>query len=275
MNQLALALRLPEPGGFERFVADGNAEPLAALQAWAAAEGQRYLYLHGPAGSGKSHLLQAACRAVADRGGSTIYLPLDQPDLLPAILEDLEQCSAVVIDAIDQKAGDAVWERGLFDLYNRLQERNRRLLVAARVPPTNLGLGLPDLRSRLSAGAAYALRALDETGCARLLQRGARQHGLLLDDAAVSYILNRCPRNPAALWRLLADLDRLSLERQRALTVRAIGDLLGLRPPAAGRTTDGIGSAPDLGDNSAGGQGQPQNQNDSRLENQRDSQVNA
>lgn len=230
LNQRALALKLPEPGGFERFVAHGNDEPLAALQAWARG-GERYLYLHGAAGSGKSHLLQAACRELVEQGTTAVYLPLDQDGPSPAILDDLEQRDAVIIDALHAVAGRPVWERALFDLYNRLLDADRRLLVAARVPPPALGLGLADLTSRLSAGPAYLLRPLDEDGCGTLLRAGAAQRGLQLDQAAIGYILTRCPRDPASLLRLLDDLDRFSLEQQRALNVRSIGELLGVRTP--------------------------------------------
>lgn len=228
-NQRALALKLPEPGGFERFVARGNEEPLAALLAWMRGGGERYLYLHGGAGSGKSHLLLAACGALVEQGLTAIYLPLDEEGPTPAMLEDLEQRDAVIVDALSAIAGDADWERALFDLYNRLLEADRRLLVSARVPPLAIGLRLADLTSRLSAGAAYRLQPLDEDGCATLLSAGAAQRGLRLDQAAIDYILTRCPRDPASLVRLLDDLDRLSLEQQRALNVRSIGDLLGVR----------------------------------------------
>jgi DnaA family protein len=228
LNQRALALKLPQPGGFDRFVANGNEEPLAALRDWTRG-GERYLYLHGGAGSGKSHLLQAACGALVEQGLTVIYLPLDEEGPTPAMLEDLEQRDAVIVDALPAIAGNADWERALFDLYNRLLEADRRLLVSARVPPPAIGLRLADLTSRLSAGAAYRLQPLDEDGCATLLSAGAAQRGLRLDQAAIDYILTRCPRDPASLVRLLDDLDRLSLEQQRALNVRSIGDLLGVR----------------------------------------------
>jgi DnaA family protein len=102
-------------------------------------------------------------------------------------------------------------------------------MVAARMPPAALGLGLPDLTSRLCAGAAYRLDALDDAGSARLLACAAAERGLTLDQAVVSYILTRCHRAPSRLLRLLDALDRYSLERGRAPTVRLVGELLAER----------------------------------------------
>lgn len=226
MEQLTLALKLPVAGGFESFVADGNEEIIAALQRWTTGDGQRYLFLHGAPGSGKSHLLQATCRRSIDLGRTALYLPLDQDGPAPAMLENLECRDAVIIDALQVIAGDSDWEQALFDLYNRLQDANRQLLVAARAPPSAVGLGLADLASRLSAGPAYALRALDDAGSMRLLEAAAKQRGLRLDPAAVGYILNRCPREAGFLLSLIDELDRLSLQRRRAPTLRLISEML-------------------------------------------------
>ena len=60
--------------------------------------------LHGPAGSGKTHLLQAACRD--HRHGA--YLPLDRlRSAGPALLDGFEAQALVAIDHADAVAGDA------------------------------------------------------------------------------------------------------------------------------------------------------------------------
>jgi DnaA family protein len=231
--QLTLPLHLPAAAGFERFVADGNDEPLAAVRAWCRGDGSPVLFLHGAAASGKTHLLQAAAADLATAGRGVVYVPLDQAGVMPAMLEDLERLDAVVLDAVEAVAGRRDWEEALFHLYNRLQARGRRQLVAARLPAALLPLTLPDLRSRLSAAPAYALRALDDAGRARLLRRGAEQRGLRLGDAVVAYVLSRCPRDPAWLVAFLDLLDQATLAEQRAPTVRFVGrllDTLGGRP---------------------------------------------
>lgn len=228
MDQLALTLKLPPPCGFDRFVVDGNLETLTAVEAWVSGVDSTTpcLYLHGPAGSGKSHLLHAACHALVARGQRLQYLPMGHPGLQPEMLEVLEDCDAVVIDDLESIAGDTEWERALFRLYNALQVAGARLLIAGRAPPVALGLKLEDLVSRLNAAVIYALQPLDDASRARLLSAAAAERGLSLDASAREYILRRCPRDTGALLRLLDALDRLSLERKRAPSVRLIGELL-------------------------------------------------
>lgn len=232
-TQLALPLRLPAPAGFDSFIPGDNLEAIAALQAWCRHEGARSLFLHGGSGSGKSHLLQSAAARIAGLGRRVLYVPLDSAELTPMVLDDLEQLDAVLLDTLEAVAGQRDWEEAIFHLYNRLQHTEEgRLLVASRLPPGHLELQLADLRSRLSACPAYLLKGLDDAGRTRLLQHGAAHRGLRLNDAVVTYVLTRCPRDPAWLTSFLDRLDEATLAEQRAPTVPFIGKLLDSLLPA-------------------------------------------
>ncbi|MFP4077184.1 MAG: DnaA regulatory inactivator Hda [Halochromatium sp.] len=224
--QLALALRQPEPNGLDGFVAHGNGAVVAAVRQWADGSGEPYLYIHGAAASGKSHLLVCAAGEIRQRGLSVVYLPLDTPRLTPAVLDDLEQRDAILLDAVQAIAGNHAWEQALFHLYNRAQDARRRLLAAARQPTGRLGLQLADLSSRLAAGPSYNLKPLSDAGRAELLRVGAAQRGLRLGEAMISYILSRCPRDPGVLRDLLDGIDRAALAEQRQPSIRSIGRLL-------------------------------------------------
>lgn len=226
MQQLPLAVQLRPQADFADYLPGPNAEAVAAVAAWADGVGDAFLYLFGPTGTGKTHLLQAACRVGAAHAAALLYLPLAHPGLAPAVLEDLERAELIALDDIHSVAGDAAWERGLFDLYNRLREAGRRLLVSADAPAAELPLGLPDLRSRLGWGPGYRLRPLGEDDCKQLLLKTAARRGLDLGAGAVGYILQRCPRDAGYLLGLLDELDRVSLQDKRRPSVWLIRQLL-------------------------------------------------
>lgn len=224
--QLPLALRQPEPRGLEGFIAHGNEAVVAAIGLWTQGCGEPYLYLHGASASGKSQLLICAAAEARQQGRNVVYLPLDTAGLSPAVLEDLEASDGVLLDALQTRAGSADWEQALFNLYNQLQSRGRLLLIAARPPSAQLGIHLPDLASRLAAGASYNLKPLSDDGRAELLRTGAAQRGFRLSDAIIRYILNHCPRDPGALTSLLDRIDQAALAEQRQPSIRSIGRLL-------------------------------------------------
>jgi DnaA-homolog protein len=228
-----MAWQLPLGIGFRTypslagFLPGPNAQALAAVRACVLARGEPFLYLWGGVGEGKSHLLQGGCELAAAAGIPAAYLPLAQSrELEPAICADLDELELVCIDDIDAVAGQPPWEEALFHLFNRLRERGRRLLVAARQPPAGLPLGLPDLRSRLASGLTLGLEPLDDAAKERLLLAGAEQRGLRLNGETVRYLLHHLPRDNHSLLGFLDTLDRASLAEQRRPTIPFIRRLL-------------------------------------------------
>ena len=226
-RQLALNLRLRDASSFENFHAGPNRElvdhlvrAVAGLGAGTPVRAATWVYLWGEAGSGKSHLLEAACRAAQTRDRTAAYVPLrERATLTPALLEDLDQAALVCVDDIDAVAGDADWERALFALYERLRARGGLLLVAGRVAPAGLGIHLPDLASRLAAGHVYALQPLADADKSAALRARARSRGLEMGEEVAAYLLARYPRDLHSLFALLERLDAAALAAQRRLTI--------------------------------------------------------
>jgi len=218
--QLPLALQLRHAPALEDFIVGQNRAVLEALrQALDDTEGS-LLYLSGPPGSGRSHLLQGQCGAAERHGLRCAYLPLaGRSDLDPAMLDGLETLDLIAVDDVESIAGDRDWERGLFGLFNRCRERHTHLLFSADRGPAALPISLPDLRSRLAWGLTLVLQPLDDTGRQALLQSLAARRALDMPDDVARYLLDRLPRHPEALNDTVTRLDLASLAEQRRLTI--------------------------------------------------------
>lgn len=224
--QLHLPLeRHPEPT-LESYRPGPNAEALEAVTAMARGAGEPYVLLFGTTGTGKTHLLQAACQAVARLGRQAHFVPLGMADLDPAMLENLEQLDLVAIDDIQCIVGDPAWERALFDLFNRMREQGRSLLGATNAAPESLRFRLPDLASRLLWGPRYRLLPLSDLDSEQLLLEAAHSRGMRLAPELVRFIMSHAARDPASLLDLLARLDSLSLREQRLPSIPLVRRLL-------------------------------------------------
>ncbi|MGH8212902.1 MAG: DnaA ATPase domain-containing protein, partial [Rhodanobacteraceae bacterium] len=160
-RQLPLSLRWPSHQRLDAFVAGANAHALGAVRALAEDRSDAWLYLHGPRGGGRTHLLIGACRLALESERNARYLPLASLDesRAEAIASfSAERGDLLAIDDVQAVADDANSERALFDLYNRARDTRATLLFAAFAPPNQLGLQLPDLISRLSACTQQALQ---------------------------------------------------------------------------------------------------------------------
>ena len=226
--QLPLALRYPPDQRLETFVR-APAGAVEHLRALAGGEARDALYLAGPAGVGKTHLLLATCAAAEATGHRAAYLPMmAAAGRLRDALLALEGNDLIALDGLDVIAGNREDEIALFDTHNRARAAGVALVYAARDIPDAIGLTLPDLRSRLGQCTRITLLPLDDEGRREVLQQRAQRRGLVLEDAALEWLLKRVGRELGGLTALLDQLDRASLAAQRRITVPFLRQTLDL-----------------------------------------------
>ena len=227
-RQLPLALRVQTAPSLNDFVMGTNRTLPDALSAMLVDGNDALLFLFGPPGCGRTHLLTAQCARAERHGLQCAYLPLaEHADLAPSMLLALETRDLIAIDDIHRIAGLDVWETALFGLFNRCRERGTRLLFSADCGPAALPIDMPDLRSRLAWGLTLAIKPLDDAGRQTLLQRLAEQRALELPDEVADYLLTRTPRHPNDLIKLVDRLDQAALAAQRQkLTIPFVRDFV-------------------------------------------------
>jgi DnaA family protein len=225
-NQLTLPIELIREPTLADYRPGPNAEASAAVRAQADGSGEPVLYLFGGPATGKTHLLQAACRASTGVGRTAQYIPLALSGLMPSMLEDLETRDLLALDDLDTIGGRPDWELAVFNLFNRARARGCALLIAATSGPDELGIGLPDLRSRLQWGPRYCLLPLSDPDCETLLIEVAARLGMRLAHETARYIMNNCARDPASLVELMIRIDRASLRERRQPSIPLVRQVI-------------------------------------------------
>jgi len=183
MSQIALPLAASGRGPARIVIGNANshvAEALLGPETWP----YRTAVLTGPPRSGKS--LLANWFAKSGRG-----------------------------DAIDD--GQELPEDELFHRWNRAQEEGKALLIVGGEPPWNITL--PDLRSRLGGSLQLEIGQPDDEMARELLLSQAEERGLPLSPDAADYLIPRASRSQEELEKLVATIDRLSLERKAPPTL--------------------------------------------------------
>lgn len=220
MKQLALELASPPAPTLDNFVVGENAEVVAALRALVrGAGGERFVYLWGGAGSGCSHLLRAALQALAAAGRRVHRYAPDEVPVAAAVAP----ADVVGVDDVQRLSPQGQLE--LFNIINELRDNVGIVLVTADVPPARLPLRA-DLLTRLAWGLVYEVRALSEDDRRAAVEDYAAARGFELPPEVADYLLARAPRDLSSLRALVDLLDRLSLERKRAVTVPLARELL-------------------------------------------------
>lgn len=214
MNQLLLDITPDWWPTFDNFVAGGNGELLSVLhQALSGESTERCIYIWGPDGSGKSHLLQACVSAAQNAHQDAIYAQ--------GIVPELAEMAAVDdVELLDDAA-----QIELFNLYNRIRDTGGMLLVSGRQSPQHLALR-PDLRTRLGWGLVYQVQGLSDEEKAQALTRHARERGFMLAPEITQYLLRHGRRDLPSLLAVLDALDEHSLRLHRAPSVPLLKEVM-------------------------------------------------
>jgi DnaA family protein len=228
-TQIPLALRLHHAPSLDDFIVGKNQVVLDQLLRSLQHRGEGLLYISGPPGSGRTHLLLGQCAAAEQKGRRCAYVPLaDAESLSPAMFEGLEELDMLAVDDVAAIAGQSDWETGLFALFNRCRDKGTQLLFSATCGPAALPIQLADLRSRLAWGLTMALQPLDDIGRHDLLKSLARRRAMELPDDVARYLLERATRHPRELVDIVARLDHASLAAHRQLTIPFVRTCLGI-----------------------------------------------
>jgi DnaA family protein len=214
MNQLLLGIAPEWTPTLDNYVAGRNIELLSALRhALSGTSRERGLYVWGEAGSGKSHLLQAAVGAARAAGQSAIY----------ACGEVSEAAQVVAVDDVERL--DDAAQIQLFELYNRQRETGGMLLVSGLAAPAHLKVR-DDLRTRLGWGLVYQIHALDDEEKTQALKQHALARGLELPGEVTTYLLRHGRRDLPSLLATLDALDEHCLRLKRAASVPLLKEVM-------------------------------------------------
>jgi DnaA family protein len=221
MRQLLLDLGAEKPQTLDNFVIGQNEELLQLLRLFslrgANMPTERFVYMWGEPGAGKSHLLQALATAPDGR-----YIPADAA---PDAFLFASDVALYLVDDCDRLSPDA--QIAAFALFNQVRENGGLLVTAGAMPPAALVLR-EDLRTRLGWGLIYQVHGLTDDEKIAALNHAAHARGITLAPGVLPYLITHFRRDMQSLSAMLDALDQYSLETQRPITLPLLRSLVQL-----------------------------------------------
>ena len=188
---------------FENFVVGpSNRFAHSAAIAVSKTPGQVYnpLFIYGPPGVGKTHLLYAIANGIRkdNPDANIVYIKGDQftNELVDAIRsgKNIEfrskyrEADLFLVDDIQFIAGKEATQEEFFHTFNKLYEEHKQIVLTSDRKPDDMLVLEERLRSRFLWGLIADISSPDYETRMAILQNKARQLGLTLSDDVCNYI---------------------------------------------------------------------------------------
>jgi chromosomal replication initiation ATPase DnaA len=159
-----------------------------------------------PARAGKTHL------------ANVWRLKSGAARLVASALREDDVASANGALLVEDLHGGIAHERALFHLLNLVREHRLSMLLTSRVPPGELDVHLPDLRSRLRALPLVSIARPDEGLLKAVLVKHFSDRQLAVEPHVVNHLALHMEQSMEAAANIVAEIDRLAMASHRKVT---------------------------------------------------------
>ena len=177
------------------------------------------IYLHGPTGSGKSHLLMAAFTYLTGQNKKCFYVTAStltnhivaamRTGGMQKLRELYRQHDVLLVDDVHQLAHRSATQEELFHTFNALHIAGKQIILAGSSLPSLLDGIEPRLTSRFEWGLVLPLQALTAQEQREFYTSRAKEKKLDLSKAVDEFLLNHL----TSVKSLQSALDTIGLRK--------------------------------------------------------------
>ncbi|HEX2173811.1 MAG TPA: chromosomal replication initiator protein DnaA [Dehalococcoidia bacterium] len=193
---------------FETFIV-GSTNRLAHAAARGVAEkpGEGYnpLFIYGPVGLGKTHLLHAIGNVTTAQGKNVVYVSTETftNEFINAIRErkaeefraKYRQADVLLIDDIHFISGKEQTQEEFFHTFNDLHSSNRQIVLTSDRPPKSMPLLEDRLRSRFEWGLITDVQPPDFETRVAILRTKALANRIVVGDDVLDFVAHKVKTN--------------------------------------------------------------------------------
>lgn len=196
------------------------------------------LFIYGPTGLGKTHLIQAVGNTIKKQHpDANIYYTSSENftmELVSAIRNDkintfkekYRKFDVLIMDDIQFLSGKEKTQEELFHLFNILYDKNKQIIFSSDTHP-NFILGLEErLKSRFSAGMIVDVSKPEFESKYAILRAKAQENGFMIENEIIEHIAGNVEGNIRELEGILNSLMVQTQVKGRAPNLREVKALI-------------------------------------------------
>jgi chromosomal replication initiator protein len=218
---------------FENFVVcGGNSSAYRFAQKLATDGAENLLYVYGPEGSGKTHLLTALSNTIEGRyftfrDADELYSGEDTSEGSSRLAALFEGSQALILDDLHLLPDNQEVRVELWELFNAYYTTGRKIAISGLNPPKELPHLDGHLTSRLLWGLVARMDVSDDGSRRMILKKLAEDRQMALPEDVIDQMLLTVRRDiPSLVWAL-ESINRYSIATKRKIGLRLAKEALG------------------------------------------------
>jgi len=237
---------------FDNFiVGSSNKFAHAACTAVAANPAMNYnpLFIYGPSGLGKTHLLYAITNEIKRKKPAAKIIYIKGEDFTTQFIEALaaqmtnefrnkyRSCDVLLIDDIQFIAGKTSTQEEFFHTFNALYEEHKQIILTSDRPPRDMKTLEDRLKTRFEWGLLADIQPPDLELRVAIIKKKAEQVGIIIPEEVLTYLAENLRSNIRQIEGAMKKLGALAFLSGQKITMEVargcIADLLGGEEPVS------------------------------------------
>ena len=219
---------------FENFiVGNSNKFAHAACTAVAAQPAQNYnpLFIYGPSGLGKTHLMYAVVNEIKKKKPNISVLYIKGEDFTNELIDSLSRqqmnrfrekyrsCDILLIDDIQFIAGKTSTQEEFFHTFNALYEDHKQIILSSDRPPKDISHLEDRLKTRFEWGLIADITPPDLELRVAIIKKKAEQVNIEIPNDALTFLAENLRSNIRQIEGAIKKLSALSFLQGKRITM--------------------------------------------------------
>ena len=237
---------------FDNFIV-GNSNKFAHAACWAVADRPAIdynpLFIYGPSGLGKTHLLYAITNELKKKNPNANVIYIKGEDFTNQLIESLAKgamrefrekyrsCDMLLIDDIQFIAGKVSTQEEFFHTFNALFEDGKQIILTSDRPPKDIKTLEDRLKTRFEWGLIADIQPPDMELRVAIIKKKAEQVNIVLPDDVLTFLAENLRSNIRQIEGAIKKLGALSFLSGREISMElakgCLSELLGGAEPAS------------------------------------------
>ena len=197
------------------FVSSNNFSAFKLIESWPTWPG-KWLNIFGDSGSGKTHLSK-----ILEKKIDKIKL-IDAKEIDDKIIKYLNNLDCLIIDNFENNIDEKIF----YSILHQSKQLENYILINSIISIKNINFKLKDLKSRINSFLHIGIQLPTDDLLKVIISKTLSDNQININPKISDFIINNVERSYEKMFKLLRDVDELSLSTGKSININLIKKLL-------------------------------------------------